>query len=62
MKWMQVEFGRRHVEWMQADAAVRRIARRLSVTSVWTDGRTLDGPKHHNPLRELTWVEQGTWR
>jgi AraC-like DNA-binding protein len=47
MDWLQVDSGRRYVPWMQADVWSRRIARRLSVTSVWAGGRTVDGPKHH---------------
>lgn len=57
--WMQLASGRRHLAWMQADAATHQIAQRLSVLSLWAEGRTVDGPKHHNTLLELTWVEQG---
>ncbi|WP_224365077.1 AraC family transcriptional regulator [Hyalangium versicolor] len=58
--WMLFESGRRHVPWMKADAASRRIAQRVNITSVWAEGRTVEGPKHHNPGLELNWVEQGS--
>ncbi|WP_044185533.1 hypothetical protein [Hyalangium minutum] len=50
--WMQLASGRRHLAWMQADAATHQIAQRLSVLSLWAQGRTIDGPKHHNTLLE----------
>ena len=59
MDWFLVDSGRRHVPWMQADARSRGIARRMVITSIWAGGRTLDGPRHHNELLELTWLEQG---
>lgn len=59
MDWLQVDSGRRHVPWMQADVWSRRIAQRVSVTSIWAEGRTVDGPTHHNGLLELNWLEQG---